>query len=528
MFVAIQRYDVSWLIVSTFAMLLMYAVVSHSFLWALPYGFHDPWKHIATAREQQFNIVFNIYPLYHILVAQVSSVTGVSERAVVSRLTLLIGTIGTLFIMMVTMKTKARTSAQQTATIVLLPALFLGFLARPFSLAYPFVLVGYWLSLQFTPARRVVAVLILLALVFLHPLVAILTVGVVLIGNAVGYILRRPLPSQAEAYRSGLSVESFRPSVTVYAPFAIGLVLSYIFLIGTAFSDRLLIAIVGQFIEVGTDSGGGPAGVGLITEAFSSWAKFGEFVLRSSFIFSLALASTVALAVQIRRRYITSDAVVAIASGLGVAALFALIVIVPAGVGATRIFLLAPLFFAPLVPYAFDFSNPCKNVSSIITPQRVRLVGLAILILSTGLLTAFTWPGIGGIDYSATEPQVQGVDWSVNHAESNIIGTQMTHWIIVGLYGPDKSNEFTRPNANGMLVTKNRPESYSWEVRGRSANELYVIDGAERARAQQYALESSQDPTRCMTVFQFTHSQLYDNGDTSMFVTAGPVDCRVV
>jgi hypothetical protein len=509
MLVAISRYRLSWSLVCLFAVLFLFTVVSHSFLWALPWGLHDPWKHLANVRGRRLSIAVNIYPLFHSFVAVVSLVTGLGSRAVLSGLMLFVSVVGVLFVAVTVRHTDAPRRAQQTAAVAILPGLFLGFLARPFSLAYPFVLVGFWFATSRSRGLKLAATPILVALALVHPFVAALTLGVLLVANAVRFLSAGPV---------GASLPRPRPSVSVYLSVAVGIELAYLLFLGTNFSDRLLLAIGESLASSGSVSGG-PAGAGLIAEAFSSRQKSVEFLSRSSFLLSLAVPSAVVFARQLRTRRVRPEVAVATVSGLGVLGLFVVLAYLPAGIGITRLFVLAPLFFLPLLPYAFGERTRVRRLAS---------VGLAALVLTTGLLTGFMWPGIGGVEYSATEGQIAGVEWSVDHAAVEIVGTDMTHWIVVGKHGRELSRELSPTRANGMLETKSRAAAYSWEVTDRPPGALYVVDGAERARARQAAREGNSRPVRCLRAFRARQSRVYSNGDTGGYVVSRPPACGVI
>ncbi|WP_139172826.1 hypothetical protein [Halopelagius longus] len=412
-----------------------------------------------------------------------------------------------MFTIVVARYTDTSTTAQQAATIVILPGLFVGFIPRPFTLAYPFLLVGFWLSQSRSTGMKIASSLLLVTLVLFHPFIALLTVSIVLVAMA----LKRSLQ-----WRSFGQLSIGRPSVSIYILIAVGLELSYVLFVASGFSNNLIFGFSEMFFGPSVTGPGGPAGVGLIAEAFSDPKKFQELLLRSSFLLSLALASTIALVVQYRRRHFASESVVAVLSGLCVFGLFLILSFLPTGVGVTRLFILAPLFFLPLIPYAFSTQTPTRKFASI---------GLAVLIVTSGLLTGFLWPGIGGVEYSATEPQVVGVEWATEHVATEIVGTSMTHWIVVGKYGRETSTELSARDVNGMLATRLQNGSYSWEVTDRPPSALYVIDGAERARARQSASESDDRPIQCLHAFQLNQMKVYSNGDTNAFVLSQRPAC---
>jgi hypothetical protein len=446
--------------------------------------------------------------MFHSALLGISAITGIDSKVTLSKLMLLIGFFGLLLIMVVVRHTTADRRAQQIATIVMMPGLFLGFIPRPFSLAYPYLLLGFWLSASQSSRLKFASLPLLITLMFIHPFIAALTAGILLIAIVFTLIPRERLP---------LISRNFHSNVSVYILIALGLELIYYLLVLTGFSEGLIVAIGEAFLwtEVSTATGG-PAGAGLIAQAFSSRAKFVEFSLRSSFLFSLALAALISVFTQARRRSFQSDTVVATFSGLGVLAMFLILAFIPEGIGVTRLYILAPLFFLPLLPPAFNWLINTKQVVSI---------GLAVLIISTGLATGFLWPGIGGVEYSATEPQVAGVEWAVEHDTDEIVGTSMTHWIVVGQYGRQTSTELSATNANGMLATRLRAGSYSWEVPDRPPNALYFVDGAERARAAQSARESSRKPLECLKDFRRHQTQVYNSGDTDVFVLSRDPAC---
>lgn len=509
MLAAIHQYKLSWMLVGGFALLLLVTVVSHSLLWAPPWGWHDAWRHLGDISDRRLAPSVNVYPLFHSLFIGLSVITGLDARILLSGLLLIVAIVGVPFAIAVVRRMGTSRTGQQAAAVVIVPGLFIGFNPRPFTLAYPFLLFSFWLSQSRTKGAKFAAVLILVALVLVHPFIAILATGILLVANGVSYVQKQQQTATLSALRS---------SVSAYLFIVVGVEVTYILFVASGFSDTLVVALGRVLFGLSDGSTGGPAGTGLIAEAFSSPEKFIEFLQRSSFLLSLSVASLVTILIQVRRRSFSHGTITAILSGLGVFCLFLLIAFIPAGIGVSRLFVVAPLFFLPLLPYAFSARTPTRKLASI---------GLAVLIVTTGLLTGFLWPGIGGVEYSATEPQVSGVEWATEHTSDVIVGTSMTHWVVVGQFGWETSERLSVTDANGMLATKERAGDYPWEVTDRPRGALYVIDGVERARAHEVARESDRNPVSCMRAFELNQEQVYNNGDTDAFIISQQPTCAV-
>ncbi|MDS0300246.1 hypothetical protein NDI76_15980 [Halogeometricum sp. S1BR25-6] len=337
-----------------------------------------------------------------------------------------------------------------------------------------------------------------------HPFLAAIATGIVLTAGVVSYV--RPFRQSSKYART------VRPGFL-----AVGVAIGFVLLVQSSFANGLILAAAqaaGANVQA-PSADGGPAGAGLIQAAL--FERIGEFLLRSSFLLALALTSGVAIYRQYSNRNITSDVAVAVVSGSAVFVGFLVIAFIPKGIGITRIFSLAPVFFVPIIPYALSHvGRP--------TWRQIASVGAAFLIVGAGGATAFDSPMTGGVEYSATESQVESIEWAVGHtSDQTIVGSRMTHWVIVGLYGREASSARSRIDGNGMWATRARGvESYRSTVEG-----LVAVDGPETAHAEIVARESSDRLLRCLQTFEQQQNQVYANGESGFFTHARPPSCAV-
>jgi hypothetical protein len=444
-------------------------------------------------------------------VIALSEVIGVASIDVLSRVVLVSATAGTLFATVVVTKSHVSVERQQMALLVIAPSLVADLTPRPVSLALPFLFVGFWFVLSKSTRLRIAAMLILPVLVVIHPFIATLLIVVFTIG-----VLCRSINNLYGGVWKSISFSSI-PS---YLLIAVGVELVFVLFVGSGFSLQLATALAETIAPSASVANSGPAGVGLIAEAFSSPEKFREFLLRSSYLLALTTTGLLAVLVRFWKRNFEIELVLAIAAGLSVFLIFLLTAFLPAGVGINRIFIIAPLFFLPLLPAAFSTRTRRRRLMS---------VCLAVLVLTAGIGTVFTWPAIGGVEYSATEPQVSAVVWVESHASprTDVIGTLMTHWILSGLYSRERSAELSRTGADGMIRTLQRDAQYSWEVPRQGESDLFVIDGVEQARARVAAAEGDVEPVVCEQSFRLTQDRIFHNGDTELYVGGPPQTCAV-
>ena len=511
---AIRWRRLGWATVSTFTLLATLAIVSLTLQWGYPFGLHDPWVHLDTLTTVQLNPVQNPYPLFHSLLLTATAVTEVSNQSVLMGVPIVAVSIGVGFLSILLRRIPTSAVAGQTLLIVGAPALLLGVIARPFTLAMPFVLVIYWLIFAFSPRRTfaVLGAVLTFPLLWLHPFVAFC--ALVIITTA---FIAHLLWTDDQQYRPGWKLMAMLS------------ILAGAFVVYVAFVSAIGQRVIASIIEtIGSlQAHSSTAATGGTTQTQPSlFAKLLtprgalEALARLASVLSLALAALISLLLPApSRRYWRNSLVVMVAGSLIGVALLAGTVLSTKGITIYRVVQVAPLLILPLAVGVFrQYSDRTHEFLA---------VGCAVVILLAGLGTAFGSPVTGKATYSATEPQVTGVQWVAEHRTAKIVGTWMTFWIIEGLYGKPASYRWSPGDVIGKQRYEQRTASYSWLVNDQRPDALYVVDRVERTRAQLEKREENRGrPLNCLDQFRQRGQRLYDNGGTRVYLQGGAPMCR--
>ncbi|SFK65199.1 hypothetical protein SAMN04487950_0394 [Halogranum rubrum] len=503
---AVRWRRLGWATVSTFTLIATLAIVSMTLQWGYPFGLHDPWVHLDTLTTAQLNPVNNPYPLFHALLLAVTALTELSKQQVLMGVPIIAVSAGIGFLSMLMRRIPLSAVAGQTLLIVGAPALLLGVIARPFTLAMPFVLVIYWVVYAFTPRRAmaVLAVVLTFPLLWLHPFVAFC--ALVIITTA---FVARLFWVDDQQYRPGWKLTAMLS------------LLAAAFVVYVAFVSSIGQQVIASIIEtVGSlQTQSPPAATDGPTQTQPSlFAKLltprgaVEALARLAYVLSLGFAAVVSLLLPSpSRRFWHNSLVVMVAGSLIGTALLVGAVLSTKGITIYRVVQVAPLLVLPLAIGVF------RQYSK--RPHELLAVGFAVMILIAGLGTAFGSPVTGKATYSATEPQVTGVQWVAQHRTTNIIGTWMTFWIIEGMYGKPASYRWSPGDMIGKQRYEERSAAYSWLVNDQEPDALYVVDRVERTRAQLEKRESNRrQPLNCLHQFRQFGNRIYDNRGTRVYL----------
>ena len=499
MILLIRRRAMSWWIILVFSCCFAGATVALSLVWNQPFSVHDSWIHLAQVDRATLDPEDNTYPLFHALVIVLSDFAGVTHEAALSRVTAVAAIAGASFLLIAVRRHSTDRIGRQTAAIVLVPTVYSGFTARPFTLAIPFVLLFYWFLLAVVAGtdlewRRTVLGMFFVLVVYLHPIAAFMVLAV----GGCAWLLsgrRGPLADR-------------RWEIHPYTLLAVAIALAAHLLLVTGSGEQI---ITSTFAESAAEGSGLNQDAGFVIEALSSWANFLETLARSSYVLLIGSAVAVSLLDEFgSRRFDPSTVVPGITAGVVVGAFTVLAVFFRAGIGLPRIFAIAPIVAAPAVVLALR--------SSTHSAREIAAVGLAIAIVLAGSLGAYQSRLTGGAEYSANEQQVAAIDWMVEFDPVQIVGTRMTFWVLEGRYSYDLGINLSATNATGRYTTSRRNASYSWNVSDRQPDTLYVVDGVERERARQFAIEGADTPVRCYRLFEREQSRIYQNDDTSIYL----------
>lgn len=539
----VQRGRFSWPVLFLWGLLFSFTVGALSLQWGWVYGHHDPWAHLARIKFRILEFSRNQYPAFHVWNITVGNITGVAGTTVLRYSALIATLIGTLGLMTVLRVLPVDRVASQRAFVAGLPALFLGFIPRPFTLGWAFVLFFAWAVFAPLSQRRAIGFLMLLGagLTALHPQVPFFVSAFLLAGFVVE--LARPhLPSSFRETDITFVARQLIGIISVY-----GMVVVAYFFFLTESGDR----IVNELIDFG--SSGGESTVSTPTETdtptptpdpqptpesdgvdnsptirtpsrierratkVSQLQKIvrqpsliTELLARISFIIVLGSMTLVSAFEELREHRIATPATVAlvVAGMYGVFFIFADLVLNKLNlVSGQRIVFVLPAVLIPGIAVVLRRR-----------PGRVPVVGLglALLVLVSGLAVTYPSDFTGSNTQAATSQQVSGVDWIGTYAHNeSVTGTGMTFWILEGRFGNERMLELS-PTTGSPKTYVTRRVGFSWQVRNPSG--LIVVDGFSRAMARQEVKESG-DPTpiRDLETMPIRYSRIYTNGGTDIY-----------
>ena len=482
---------------------LIIATGSISLVWGVPFRSHDPWAHLGFIRFGFLGPLSNPYPAFHTLIISISETTDIAPIHWLSVAGVLISAITSAFIVILVRRLPGSDSAKQVAVVAILPAAFMRFSPRPFSFAWAFTPLMFWLIFMLSAQnsmdqsrryRNLCISAVVITPVF-HPqfsgFLAVLTTAALIIAWF----------TRVQPYS-----RYFQPTLTVNSAGAALLVISafVIFTTHLILYSNAGLQIIGRTAAAYISESGptelqqASSGTGIfgfyksIDAAVETLSRLAYIIIVGSVV---AYESGVEL---INRRIDSRFATGWITSALIVGGFLSLLVLLSA-LGVERIVTFTPLVAVPVILFG------------LINRKEVTLVILAILCITAGLGTVYASDITGQAGPSTNARQVAGVDWlSDYNNEQPIVGTYATDYIIQAQIPYTRAYDLTyRPPPDSKT-------NFDWQIRG--VEGLYVTDGTSRALLQQYSTET-QDTSILQEYEHLSSSRnrIYSNSDTSVY-----------
>ena len=477
-------------------------VIGISRQWDIPFGVRDPWIHVSLIISRDLSPQVNPYPALHALVAVLETVMGTSPKSVLAGVPILAFTICLIFAAATFGRITNSERVNQLAPVIAIPAGFVGFIARPFTLAVPFIILVYWLIIA-RLSRQPHTILLLLfgtATLLLHPVVAIICL-IILVGVSVIQIVDRLSIGGTTTYFAGIIS---RPNVardTAIMSIFTAVYISY-------FTGVFLLTVYRFAVSPNTGSGGTvQSSAGILAEIIPNIV---EFIIRTSYPIGLGILACLGLLIGIRRRRIDKITATSLFATAGITAFFILQNFVPAiRFGVARVVYLIPLVLIPAALRGLEFNRGKFGW--------VVKIALVVLIVTAGLVTAYGSDITGGIQYGTSQAQVEGYHWLQDYrGNDNVIGSGSTFWIAEAEFGAETANEWSR-GRSAQYYYKNREEPFPWLVAD-SGGSIYAVSGFARARAYQYATGRGETYfIRNLIEFQNNRNRIYDNGNLRLY-----------
>lgn len=465
------------------------SVGSISLVYGVPFTAYDAWNHLGIVRAGEFQLGSNPYPAFHLLLEGTHILTGFTYPHLVAIVSLLAAYIGVVGLALLINEVPATTEARRVAFVALLPVIFLGFVSRPFTLAW--VLVPFWFWVVFrlisgpqTSAVAIVAMLLLMAAPFLHPMLlgfATLSAGVGALLSVVthhrGYLSNRTWSGSTLPLLSIMGAVLFIEHMLITSG------------VGGSIIQRTVTDYLGQ---------GGPSSVQQAATGSGPFAIFTSLNALTEAILRLSLSAAVSIAVLYSVIRTARDRVGILTFGTAFVSAtlwvggFLILLITLSALGVERIVTFTPLVLAPIAVRGFS-------------GKRVIAVTLAICCLTTGLLTVYPSGHTGSTGYSASETQVAAVEWTADYrGDRTVTGTTRSWWI-----GKAFDRDIWRW---GMRPTSQFP----W-LEG-SSNSLTVILANDIAGAEHHIEESGRhEITAKLTEYKMLNNKVYSSSGGSVY-----------
>lgn len=535
--------DIGWPVVIGVTVISVLLITELSRQWGVPYGLRDPWVHLDLMKTQTYWFQNNPYPAFHILLNTIVFITSLDAITVLGASPVLAAGVGVGFLALVVRGLDLHRKTQQTAVIVASPIVIIGSIARPYTLAIPFILVFIWIASNGVQDRRsqVLIIVFTLGALWLH--LVPFTVG--------GFIL-------SAAILIGLFFGRFSIPYVQLPPQSAWMRVSFPILIGFVLVGQLFLftpvggTIVDEAISgMSAASGGGPETppgdittvptdeqtmrspskspptTGQVTEStkpprtidntsssssgppssenkplfYQISQNFPEFLKRTAVVWLMGLGVAALVFTELRRRKIDY-----LSLTIGLASLMVLVLALVIDIlqipvfSARRILSFAPIVLFPL------FARTLEKVP--------WTAVLAVLVLLAGLATVYDSPAFtGGIEAGETESQPIGYRWLYTYyGNGSVIGSGSTYWVAQGLFGIEVSGKW-----GGKEAYRQRLEQFAWQVRDPNGS-VYAVSASDRALAVHLTREDGYK-TRLDDLgrFQTMANQFYDNGNLRFY-----------
>jgi len=541
----------SWGSVTIFGVLLVAIVVSLSLQWQLPYGLHDAWTHYFNIKFRVLGFSANPYPGFHAYILTIGEILDIPGVSLLRFTALLAATLGVAGMALVLRRLPFGHKPCQYAFIAGLPATFLAFLDRPFTLAWVFVTFIIWIL--FSSIERERGIILLLGLgglgTSLHPQLPFFT-STFFLSVAIVILLRPYFPRSYGG--NSLSLE-LRDSIAVLGIYAVVVTGYFAFFIGSGLGilDRLIDSvsdIINQpssdgpsevpvsetppastpttetpAIETPTTDGQTPSGTDLsekesrIQKLFQDPSAITEVMARMTYHIMLGGVFLTSVIEKVKERDYSETLLVLMITGVQLALFFVFVDIVlnSKGTNIRRLVRLSPLLLVPGAVYALRVRSP-----------KSRPLGafLALMVLTGGLGTAYATEYTGGVEATATSEEFVGVQWVAKYNLHNgpVIGGTMTFWIAKGIAGSNRIQQWATTDEYAPTRIASRREGYPWQVQNPKG--LVVVEEVQRALARQEAEEAGRTTAgiRDLNTIKWRQSLVYDNGGTEIYMNANP------
>ena len=463
--------SLSWSIVWMISVMLVFAAGSIALIWGVPWPNHDPWTHLGIIKFGYLGPYLNPYPAFHVLVTVLAKSTGLSSIHWITVASVLFPTLATGFVIALVRRLPVSPTTSQPALFVLLPGIFLGFTPRPFTLAWIFVPIAFFLVFRLNKThskkyRDLTIGLVVISPVFHPQLTGFLII--LLSGTWLTSRLQERLPV--------IEIIPENPVAIHYGLILIGglIFVSYIIFYSTVGLALIQGTIQAYLIQSGpktleqASTGSGPFAF------LESPRAAQEALIRLSYILLLGVIVAIGIIRKLVQRRVSFEFVITWVVSAGIIFGFFTLFVFSSNLGIERILRIIPLIAIPIVVLGL------KQL-----PKQVMPIALAILCLTAGLLTVYGSEFQGGAGISANNKQAAGAEWlSDYNNDRKIIGSSSTYWMLKA-YVPRQQLWDWR--YRGQIPEDTR---FRWQIRGKPT--LYVTDGTTEARIEQIIEEEGQ------------------------------------
>lgn len=499
---------VSWGVVLIFGITLVSIIVATSLSWGQPYGFRDVWVHYETIRRSQLSPRSNAYPAFHAFVIALGSIFSYPPTTVLRYVALLASLIATFWLAIVLQVLPISHQQRQSAFIAGLPALFLGFTPRPFTLAIPYVLFFLWVTHQQSALQRLqgLALLVPVMVLPIHPTMAIIS-GLLLTTIAFIDHIRNRIPL------SRVTIDPLPNPFPARSTFILFIGIATIsYLMFYVFFGQRIVSVLLSVIEpeASAQSSNVASGPSYLTQLRNNPLNILEVFSRLAYVLACLLLIGVAWLkdILIRDRISAEVAIIGIIT-VKLVAIFAVVDVVLKStlVNLTRLPKFLPLLLVTVIGSGLPRS------------RRLLSAFVALLVFTAGIGVAYPSTYTGGVAISATDEQVQSVEWIDEYEYENmtVIGTRQTLVIAHGIVGLENTLSWVPDNGSRTTPIPGNAK-YPWLITDPAANSIVVIDGGEVERAKQEAHETGDNSAlTALDRYPQHTSIIYTNEDVTIY-----------
>jgi hypothetical protein len=387
----------------------------------------------------------------------------------------------------------------QAGVVATLPAISLGFVSRPFTMAWVILIFGLWLvfSIDLNGWNLLAVGLITLAPV-VHP--QLIPPIILMLGLLIG----TRFISDLDVIKYWLSKRSHSRSYVSRSQLILlaGIVFVAYMLWATTAGSRILEQTLFVYRTGGGTSAAAAATSGSGVFSFlTSFRAFVEFTSRLWYILLLLFVIGIGgllytLKLSIPKEYLIGTAA-GFVTGIGFLGLF----IGTSALGIQRITYALPVIIIPAVIMAHRA----------VGRQRMIVAGMALLCFTAGAMTIYPADVFGQAGKGATEQQAVGVEWSaeyINENTTDIVGSSSTFWMLKGFVIDDRlfDLQYQPPRVR-------KGQRFAWQNTG--DRRVTVITDTDIASVDQYTDETGNyNVERELNITIIRGNVIYRSGDT--------------